>query len=167
MTSIRQAHIDEDRALIRGLFWEYLEWANRRLNQEYDIDFDVRSMLERDMTELEVFLPPYGRLLLVIEGATATGIACMRRIRENTGEIKRMYVRPDWRRRGIGRALLEELIREAREIGYATMRLDSTRFMAAAHSLYRSMGFREIEPYAESEIPRQFQQYWVFMERQL
>jgi GNAT superfamily N-acetyltransferase len=106
-------------------------------------------------------------LLLAIEGATAAGLACMRRIRQDTGEIKRMYVRPEFRRRGIGRALVEALIAEAREIGYATMRLDSTRFMAAAHSLYRAMGFHEIEPYVESEIPSQFHQHWVFMEKQL
>jgi GNAT superfamily N-acetyltransferase len=167
MTSILQARAEEDRALIRELFWEYLEWANRRLNEEYDIDFDIESMLERDMSKLEVFLPPYGRMLLAIEGATAAGIACMRRIGKDTGEIKRMYVRPEFRRRGIGRALVEALIAEAQGIGYTTMRLDSTGFMAAAHSLYRSMGFREIEPYPESEIPLQFQQHWVFMERQL
>ncbi|MGD2164327.1 MAG: GNAT family N-acetyltransferase [Anaerolineae bacterium] len=167
MTSIRDAIIGEDRALIRELFWEYLEWANSRLNEAYDIDFDIESMLELDMAELEIFLPPCGRLLLAVEGDAAAGIACMRRIRENAGEIKRMYVRPRFRRRGIGRALVEALIAEAREIGFTKMRLDSTRFMAAAHSLYRSMGFHEIEPYAESEIPPEFQQHWVFMERQL
>jgi GNAT superfamily N-acetyltransferase len=167
MTSIHQAETDEDRALIRELFWEYLEWGNARLNEEYGINFDIKSMLEQNMTKLEAFLPPYGRLLLAIEGARAAGIACMRRIRKDIGEIKRMYVRPEFRRRGIGRALLEALIAEAQEIGYTTVRLDSTRFMEAAHSLYRSVGFHKIEPYTESEIPPEFQQYWVFMEKQL
>jgi GNAT superfamily N-acetyltransferase len=167
MTSIHQAETDEDRALIRELFWEYLEWANTRLNEEYGINFDIKSMLEQDMAKLEVFLPPYGRLLLAIEGARAAGIACMRRIRKDMGEIKRMYVRPEFRRRGIGRALLEALISEAQEIGYPTVRLDSTRFMEAAHSLYRSVGFHEIEPYTESEIPPEFQQNWIFMEKHL
>jgi GNAT superfamily N-acetyltransferase len=78
-----------------------------------------------------------------------------------------MYVRPEFRGKGIGRALLEALIAEAQEIGYPTVRLDSTRFMEVAHSLYRSVGFHEIEPYTESEIPPEFQQYWVFMEKQL
>jgi GNAT superfamily N-acetyltransferase len=91
----------------------------------------------------------------------------MRRIREDTGEIKRMYVRPDYRRRGIGLALLEALIAEARQIGYPTIRLDSTRFMKAAHALYRSLGFREIDPYPESEIPQELQHQWVFMEKRL
>jgi GNAT superfamily N-acetyltransferase len=91
----------------------------------------------------------------------------MKRIREDIGEIERMYVRPEFRRRGIGRALLEVLIAEAREIGYPRMRLDSARFMAEAHSLYRSVGFQEIEPYPESEIPEEFRQYWIFMELRL
>jgi GNAT superfamily N-acetyltransferase len=167
MTSIHQAETDQDRVLIRELFWEYLEWANTRLNEEYGINFDIKSMLKQDMGKLEVFLPPYGRLLLAIEGARAAGIACMRRIRKDIGEVKRMYVRPEFRRRGIGRALVEALIAEAQEIGYSAVRLDSTRFMEAAHSLYRSLGFHEIEPYMESEIPPEFQQNWVFMEKQL
>ena len=167
MTSIHQAETDEDRALIRELFWEYLEWVNTRCNEQYGIDFDVKSIVEQYMAKLEAFLPPYGRLLLAIEGARAAGIACMRRIRKDIGEIKRMYVRPEFRGRGIGRALLEALIAEAQEIGYPTVRLDSARFMEAAHSLYRSVGFHEIEPYTESEIPPEFQQYWVFMEKQL
>lgn len=167
MINIHQAKIDEDRLLIRELFQEYLEWANTRCNKEYGINFDIKSMLEQDMTKLEIFLPPYGRLLLAIEGARAPGIACMRKIRKDIGEIKRMYVRPGFRGRGIGRALLEALIVEAQEIGYLTVRLDSTRFMEAAHSLYRSVGFREIEAYTESEIPPEFKQHWVFMEKQL
>jgi GNAT superfamily N-acetyltransferase len=167
VTSIRRVETDKDRALIRELFWEYLEWANTRCNEEYDISFDIKSMLEQDMAKLEVFLPPHGRLLLATEEARAAGIACMGRIRKDIGEIKRMYVRPEFRGREIGRALLEALIAEAQEIGHATVRLDSACFMEAAHSLYRSVGFHEIEPYTESEIPPEFQQYWVFMEKQL
>ena len=55
----------------------------------------------------------------------------------------------------------------AREIGYTHLRLDSARFMHAAHRLYCSAGFEEIDPYAESEIPEQFQSNWIFMEREL
>jgi GNAT superfamily N-acetyltransferase len=167
MTDIRQAEIDKDQALIRELFLEYLEWANTRCNEEYGISFDIKSMVKQDMTKLQVFLPPHGRLMLAREGASAAGIACMRKIRENTGEIKRMFVRPEFRGRGIGRALLDALVAEAQEIGYPTLRLDSTRFMEAAHALYRSVGFKEIEPYDESEIPPEFRRHWVFMEKQL
>lgn len=167
MTAIRQAGSGQDQVMVRALFLEYLEWANQRLNQEYGIDFDIPSMVERDMADLEILFPPYGRLLLAFDGDRAVGIACMRRIREEMGEIKRMYVRPRYRGKGIGRALLDALLEEARAIGYPTVRLDSTRFMDAAHSLYRSAGFHEIEPYTESEIPPEFQHKWVFMGKQL
>ena len=167
MTTIRQAETDKDRALIRELFWEYLEWANGRLTEEYRISLDIPSILERDMDNLEVFLPPHGRLLRAIDGNITVGITCMRRIRQDIGEIKRMYVRPEFHGRGIGRSLLDALILEARKIGYPTLRLDSTRFMKIAHALYRSAGFHEIKPYEESEIPVQYQKHWIFMEKHL
>jgi GNAT superfamily N-acetyltransferase len=167
MPRIYQTQTDLDRDYFRGLSWEYLQWANARVNEEYDISFDIKSMLDQDMLEIDKFLPPYGRLLLAEYECQVVGLACMRRIREDIGEIKRMYVQPAFRRQGIGRALVEGLIAEAREIGYPRMRLDSTRFMKEAHSLYRSVGFQEIEPYPESEIPEEFWQHWIFMELQL
>jgi GNAT superfamily N-acetyltransferase len=167
MTDIHQATTENDRSHVQELFLEYLQWANERLNKEFGIDFDIESMVEGDMAHLEIFLPPDGRLLLATVASQAVGIACMKKIREDTGEIKRMYVRPAYRGQGIGRALLEALIAEARQIGYPIIRLDSTRFMERAHSLYRSAGFCEIAPYPESEIPPQYWRHWVFMEKRL
>jgi GNAT superfamily N-acetyltransferase len=152
---------------IRELFWEYLHWANARLNEEYGIDFDIATMIEGDMVDLAKFLPPGGRLLLARSEGQMAGIACMKKLTEDIGEIKRMYVRPAVRRQGIGRALVSRLLAEARAIGYRRIRLDSTRFMKDAHALYRSFGFHEIEPYEGSEIPKEFQAHWVFMEREL
>lgn len=167
MSTIRQAVSTKDMEHVRELFLEYLHWANEGLKAEYDIDFNVASLVEEDMVHLEVFSPPHGRLLLAIEGKEVAGLACMRRIRSDIGEIKRMYVRPEFRGRGIGSALVHTLIQEAREIGYPRMRLDSTRFMREAHALYRSVGFREIEEYPESEIPEEYRSHWVFMELNL
>jgi GNAT superfamily N-acetyltransferase len=167
MSRIYQIGTDEDRVHVRQLFWEYLQWGNARVNEEYGIRFDIESWLEQDMLELDKFLPPHGRLLLAEYEGQVAGLACMQRIRGDIGEIKRMYVRPAYRRKGIGRALVQHLIAEAREIGYPRVRLDSVRFMKAAHSLYRSVGFQEIEPYPESEIPEESRQHWIFMELQL
>jgi GNAT superfamily N-acetyltransferase len=161
---IYQAETEEDKSNVRDLFWEYLRWANSKINAEFGVNFDIKSMLEQDMLELDKFSPPNGRLLLAEYENQVAGLACMRKIREDIGEIKRMYVRPAFRGKGIGRALVEGLIDEARAIGYPRIRLDSTRFMKTAHSLYRSVGFREIEPYAESEIPEEFHLHWIFME---
>jgi len=167
MLTIRQAGSEQDIAHVRELFREYLEWANARLNEEYGIKIEISAMLEHDMATLDIFLPPQGHLLLALEGSQAAGLACMKIIRDDIVEIKRMYVRPAFRRRGIARRLLEALIRQARAGGFHIMRLDSTRFMKEAHALYRSLGFEEIEEYPESEIPPQFRQHWVFMEKDL
>ena len=85
----------------------------------------------------------------------------------NVGEIKRMFVRPEFRGKGIGKALVRGVLNEARFVGYHKLCLDSTKFMQAAHRLYKSFGFFEIEPYKESEIPEEYHQYWVFMELSL
>ena len=167
MARIYQAQLDEDKAHVCDLFWEYLQWANSKINEEFDIDLDIHSMHEQNISELDKFLPPHGRLLLVEFEDQVDGVACMRRIRENIGEIKRMYVRPKFRGQGIGRAFLERLFDEAREMGYPRILLDSSRFMKEAHSLYRSAGFQEIDPYPESEIPSEFQAHWVFLEKEL
>ena len=150
---------------MKELFGEHLAWANLRLNEEYGINFDIESMLKQNMLELDKFLPPQGRLLLAIQDEEVAGLACMQKIRADIGEIKRMYVRPEFRKMGIGHKLVEHLLAEAREIGYPIVRLDSARFMKAALALYRSVGFVEIEPYPESEIPEEFQQNWIFMEK--
>lgn len=167
MLKVYQVETDEDLVNIRELFWEYLQWANSEINQEFNVDFDIAVILEENMQDIEKFYPPYGRLLLVKKYDQVAGLACMHKIREDIGEIKRMYVRNEFRGEGIGKLLLDELLREAKVIGYPRIRLDSARFMVAAHSLYRSSGFYEIDPYQESEIPEEFQIHWIFMEKNL
>lgn len=167
MLRIYQVESDQDQAHVRELFWEYLVWANAGLNEEFGINFAIEQMLEEDMLALKKFYPPQGRLLLAEMDDQIAGLACMHQIREDMGEVKRMYVRDAFRGQGVGRALLQEVIREARAAGYSRLRLDSARFMLAAHSLYRASGFEEIDPYPESEIPEQFQANWIFMEREL
>ena len=167
MAEVYQVETDEDRRHVRALFLEYLQWANARLNDEFGINFDIEAMVEQDMQDLGKFCPPPGRLLLADHHGQVAGIACMQRIREGVGEVKRMYVRPEFRRKGIGKRLLEGLLDQARDVGYSKVYLDSVRFMKAAHALYRSMGFREIDPYPESEIPEEFRPNWVFMEIRL
>jgi GNAT superfamily N-acetyltransferase len=162
MAQIRQAQT-KDRSQVRELFWKYLQWANAEVNAAFDVNFDIEAMLEEDIAQLHIFFPPDGRLLLATEAPYSAGLACLKKLREDIGEIKRMYVRPEFRGQGIGRALLEGLLVEAAEIGYVTVRLDSARFMRAAHALYRSAGFTEIEPYPESEIPPEFQAHWIFL----
>jgi GNAT superfamily N-acetyltransferase len=167
MARIFQVRPDPGNAQVRELFWEYLAWANGLLASSYGISLDVTAMLEDDMHNLDKFGPPAGRLLLAGNEGMLAGCACLRKIGQDIGELKRMYVRPGYRRQGIGRALLDALLDEARLIGYRTLRLDSVRFMREAHSLYQAAGFRDVAPYPESEIPEAYRQHWVFMEMAL
>jgi ribosomal protein S18 acetylase RimI-like enzyme len=152
---------------IRELFQEYLEWGNTKLYDEFGLKFDTPELVESSMQHLDDFMPPQGRLLLGYVEDQSMGIACLKPLTDSIGEVKRMYVRPEARNRGLGRALLNQLLEEARKIGYEWVRLDSARFMTAAHQLYRASGFREIEAYEGSEIPKEFQNHWIFMEREL
>jgi GNAT superfamily N-acetyltransferase len=164
---IFQVETSEHKQHVHELFWEYLQWANQNVNETFNVNFDIAAMLENDMQTLAKFLPPNGRLLLAEVDEQVAGLACMKQLTETICEVKRMYVRREFRSQGLGRGLLQRLIDEASQMGYPLMRLDSARFMTAAHTLYRSIGFQEIAPYEGSEIPIEFQQHWIFMELRL
>lgn len=164
MLSIFQAETKDDITSVRKLFWEYLVWANSMNESEFNVSFDIKQLLEHDMKELDKFFPPRGRLLVAKLSEQYAGLICLKELTEDIGEIKRTYVRPEFRGQSIGRVLLNSVLQEARIIGYKKIRLDSAGYMKEAHSLYQSAGFNYIEPYEGSEIPKEFRQHWVFME---
>lgn len=167
MDEIRQADLDHDLEAVKTLWLQYLSWGNDELQKRFGFRLPVEDAVEHDLATIAKFQPPDGRILLAMEDNVVVGIACLRRMAPDTAEIKRMYVQPARRGKGLGRALLDGLIAEAEASGYDRVRLDSPNFMRAAHSLYRSTGFVDIDPYPESEIPDEFKTYWVFMERRL
>ena len=128
-------------------------------------------MVESDMSD-EKFYPPYGRFYVVQENDAFVAVGCLKRLDELVGEIQRMYVRASARGEGIGRLIVDRLIADARQIGYRKLRLESLKFLAAAHALYKSVGFVEIDPYAgnsmeEYQAPESvpaYQSNVVFME---
>jgi GNAT superfamily N-acetyltransferase len=167
MAVVRDADLPHDLEIVRQLWLDYLTWGNDELEARHGFRLPVREATQHDVATVGKFQPPDGRLLIAFEDALPIGTACMRRIGAGTCEIKRMWVEPPHRRNGIGRAMLDRLIGEARMAGYAHMRLDSPEFMTAAHRLYRSSGFTDTAPYPESEIPDEYKSYWVFMEKML
>ena len=94
----------------------------------------------------------YTLLLARVDGEKA-GCVCFRRFEDGIGEIKRMYVREQFRRAGVGRALVAAAIEHARAAGYTCIRLDTHSTMAPAQNLYRSFGFVEIPRYWDHPIP--------------
>jgi len=123
----------------------------RRLIEEYSASLGIDLSFENFEQEIAEFpahyTRPEGRVLVAVERGEAVGVVCLRRLSARVCELKRMYVKPKFRGRGIGRLLATRAIREAREIGYARVRLDTLSKLKEAVSLYGSLGFKEIGPY--------------------
>jgi Acetyltransferases len=165
---IRDAKIPNDIDFVRRLWIDYLTWGNDKMQMLYGVHpHNPIEQSEQDIKLIDKFLPPNGRLVLAFIDNTACGIGCLKSINKEIGEVKRMYVDPAFRKNGVGRAILQSLVNAAKETGYKKVRLDSPRFMEAAHSLYRSFGFQDIPVYSEVEIPEEFRQYLLFMELDL
>lgn len=165
---IRDAQLPVDIDSIRQLWMDYLTWGNDNMQMLYGVHpHNPAEAVELDIKTIDKFLPPNGRLMLAFIDNTACGIGCLKTINEEIAEVKRMYVNPSFRKIGAGRAILQSLINVAKESGYKKIRLDSPKFMEAAHSLYRSFGFKDIPVYPEVEIPEEFRQYLLFMELDL
>jgi ribosomal protein S18 acetylase RimI-like enzyme len=93
-------------------------------------------------------------LLLARTGGELAGCVALHPLEAGVCEMKRLYVRPNYRGHGIGRALLNTVLAEARAIGYQRMRLDTVEpVMQDAVRMYRAYGFREIQPYRKNPIP--------------
>jgi ribosomal protein S18 acetylase RimI-like enzyme len=116
--------------------------------REYADGLGVDLSFQDFASELADPLGFYELVLLAEDGCVA-----LRRIDELTCEMKRLYVRPAGRGSGLGRQLAEAVITEARARGYCRMLLDTLPQMTAAQALYRSLGFRETEPYRHNPVP--------------
>ena len=137
---IAQAESPTEIETARVLFREYSDWL------QVDLCF---QNFEQELAELPGdYAPPAGRLWLAWINQDIAGCIAMRSIGDGICEMKRLYVRPEFRGQGLGRLLAEKLIDEARKIGYRKMRLDTLPGqMDQAISMYRKLGFREIKRY--------------------
>ena len=141
-------------AVIRQLFIEYA----------HSLDFNLCFQdFDDELNDLPgSYSVPAGRLLLLLEKNEPVGCVALRPLDDGICEMKRLWVRPNFRGRSLGRYLAEAIIQQATTIGYKRMRLDTVAAMKEAISLYRSLGFVETEPYAYNPIPGA-----VYLEREL
>lgn len=153
MLSLVQAETPDRIATARELMLEYAAAMNFSLCFQ-NFDEELRTLPGK-------YTPPAGRLLLADWDGQTAGMVAMRPLDEKgLCEMKRLYVRPEFRGKSLGRALAEEVIRQAVGIGYKRMRLDTVQgIMDPAIRLYRELGFREIPPYYVSPV-----QETLFME---
>ena len=149
MMRIEQASTNEQIALARELFREYAKALS--------VDLCFQDF-ERELHELPgKYAPPAGRLLLAHynderTNARVAGCGALRPLSSEICEMKRLYVRGEFRGRGTGRALTLALITAAQEIGYRALRLDTLPQMREAHKLYEQLGFREISAYCRNPV---------------
>jgi ribosomal protein S18 acetylase RimI-like enzyme len=139
MLKILDAQAGENLEVVKKLFEEYSSSLN------FDLSF---QNFDEELTNLPgEYAPPTGCLLLAMYHSKAAGCVALRRLSEGVCEMKRLFVRPQFRRYGIGRALADAVIKRAKKAGYTRMRLDTAPTMDAARDLYESLGFKEIDAY--------------------
>ena len=143
--ALRQAESPIQIAQARELYLEYADSLGFSLCfQSFDQEL---ASLPGD------YAPPDGRLLVAEYRGQLAGCVALHKLDPEVCEMKRLYLRPQLRGRGVGRALAEAVIAEARVIGYRKMRLDTVEpVMPNAVALYRRLGFREIDPYRANPI---------------
>ena len=166
-----QVTTDEHIQQFRTLSIEYVSWVFESIEAEYgfsDLLDDIPAYIDYYINEnLSKLMPPKGHLFLVEVDGQLAGMAGMPQIGEKTQEIKRMYVRPEFRGRNVGRKLLEKLVNLAKEDGTEILRLETLNFMNAAQGLYRSFGFYDAEAYDGGELSGPLHPYTLFMECKL
>lgn len=137
MIAIEPAH---DLQVVRELILEYASSLGVDLSFQ-DLDYELATLASF-----------YELILVASEGDRAAGCVALRRLDGTTCEMKRLYIRPDFRGRNLGRTLAKRIIDEGRHRGYTRMRLDTLPTMTAAIPLYESLGFVEIAPYRFNPI---------------
>ena len=146
MLTILQAETAEQLATARELMLEYAAWL------EFKLCF--QGFEEELSTIPGKYASPEGRLLLALWNGEAAGMGALRPMNEaGVCEMKRLYLRPQFRGHSIGLALAQRLIQDASEIGYQRMRLDTIPGkMDSAIRMYRRLGFKEINAYYGTPI---------------
>jgi GNAT superfamily N-acetyltransferase len=143
----------------------FVAWHRERHVQDLhliDAYFDADAFEEELATLPGDYSGPYGALLLAHSEDAAAGCVALRRLDAAACEMKRMFVYPQFHGQGIGRALGQAILREARSAGYSVMRLDTSVRQVEAQQLYAKLGFQKIDPYYE--LPPAVRSWLVFME---
>jgi putative acetyltransferase len=133
-------------AKVRELFLEYA--------QSLGFSLCFQSFDQELATLPGEYAPPAGRLLIAEYEGQLAGCVALHPLQDGVCEMKRLYLRPQFRGKGLGRVLTDRILAEARQIGYRRIRLDTVEpVMKDAVAMYRKIGFREITPYCANPIP--------------
>lgn len=162
-----------DREALLAINIEYMAWVAAGIEQAFGLSAQelvgkpIAAHVEKTLDKTCGALPPTGVFYLLLLDDQIIGMGGLRQIRDGVAEIKRIYVRPDWRGHRFGDAILKRLIDDARAFGYRRVILDTAPFMHAAQRLYLREGFVPIAAYPESEIPGVLHAVWRFMAKEI
>ncbi len=134
---------------IRDLFAEYTKMLVAT-DPSFQLYLDLQHYDTEEKNPAEKYMSPEGRLYLALYDNTAAGCIALRKLDDEKAELKRLYVRPEFRGRGIARALSERIIKEASDIGYRWIYLDTLPELAGAVKLYEKLGFEQTAYYNDS-----------------
>ena len=134
------------------------DWSEARsLVEEYagtlGVDLSFQDLAGELQHLRQEYAPPAGAFFLARDGDACLGCVALRRFSPDSGEIKRLYLRPQARGRGLGRRLAEAAVEAGRRAGYRRLLLDTLPAMREAHALYASMGFRPVAAYRFNPVP--------------
>lgn len=146
----------EPLARVEPLLREYVAWVFDGAQEHFGVRFaDRDAVVEERHAEFRATLPNLlagrGRLILATVGGVPAGVGALKPVDAEVAEVKRMFVRPAARGTGVGRAVLERLLADARGEGFHTVQLETFTFMRPALALYRSSGFVDVEGFEGSE----------------
>jgi len=149
---IIQASTKEHFEATRRLFREYYQLLYSLQDMVMNMDLQSHSSELADL-ENGKYVPPLGAILLSTSGNGFSGVVALRQLENDICEMKRLYVRPEYRGESIGMELAKRIIQKGRELGYSKMRLDTHPDMTSAHRLYYALGFYDIPQYNQNNVP--------------
>ena len=141
--------------------------ARHNIDAESMMGQTVQEYVETVFNTFAALKPPKGILYILEIDDEVAGMGAVKPLEEGVGEIKRMYIRPRYRGKGFGKAMLHRLIQKAKTLRYTTLRLETGDYSATAHHIYRSAGFKDRDEYTHMETPEWYRQYCLFMEKKL
>lgn len=136
---------------------EYVTWVSEKYDKIHNIDLESvngksnEQYVKEFLEEFTKIKPPQGVILILLVDDKVAGMGAVAELESGIGEIKRMFIKSEFRGQGLGRKLFSKLIEKGNEFGFSKLRLETADFFEAARRLYRSAGFQDIEEYHGGE----------------
>ena len=135
----KKLETEEEIYMAKELILEYIKWLNTDLSFQ-NIDDELNNFPQK-------YKSPNGEFIIAKENNNVIGCVAIKRLENKICEMKRLFVKDEYKRKGIGKKLVEKIIEESKMKNYEKMRLDTLNTMKAALDIYYENGFYEIEPY--------------------